>query len=66
MSIGKVLRKEQREIRLIDKIINDGFLTEEQRIANANAKKEEAKQAFLLQRETEEINQDNRIFDSLN
>lgn len=35
MSIGKVLRKEQREIRLIDKIINDGFLTEEQRIANA-------------------------------
>ena len=29
-------------------------------------KKEEARQAYLLQRETEEINMDNRIFDAQN
>lgn len=29
-------------------------------------KREEARQAYLLQRETEEINMDNRIFDAQN
>lgn len=32
----------------------------------AKRKKEEARQAYLLQRETEEINMDNRIFDAQN
>lgn len=32
----------------------------------AKRKKEEARQTYLLQRETEEINMDNRIFDAQN